>query len=67
MLNKLTEEAWILYLKILDIERKSDFLGNYEDRVYKLIDRAYSRYIRRRYALELHIIRNSNRQITDGW
>lgn len=57
MLSKLTEEAWILYLKILDIERKPDF-----DRVYKLIDRAYSRYIRRRHSLELHIIRNSNRK-----
>lgn len=66
MLSKLTEEAWILYLKILDIERKPDYLDKYENRRYKLIDRAYSRYIRRRHALELGIIRSSNRQ-TAKW
>lgn len=62
MLRQLTEEAWILYLKILDIERKPGFLSEYEDRIYKLTDQAYSRYMRRRHALELHIIRDYNRQ-----
>lgn len=65
MLRKLTEEAWILYLKILDIERKPDNLDKHENRRYKLIDRAYSRYIRRRHALELGMIRNFNRQTAE--
>lgn len=67
MLRQLTEEAWILYLKILDIERKPDFSSEYEDRIYKLTDQAYFRYMRRRHALELHIVRELKRQTTDKW
>lgn len=65
MLRQLTEEAWILYLKILDIERKPDTSNEHEDRIYKLTDQVYSRYRRRRHALELHIISDFNRQTTD--
>lgn len=64
MLRKLTEEAWILYLKILDIEHKPEFLSKDEDRIYKLTDQAYYRYLRRRHALELHIVRELKRQTT---
>jgi hypothetical protein len=67
MLRQLTEEAWVLYLKILDIERKPSFSSEHENRIYKLTDQVYSRYIRRRHALELHIIRNTNKQTTDKW
>lgn len=61
MLRKLTEEAWILYVKILDVERKPNFLSKDDDRIYRLTDQAYYRYIRRRQALELHFIRELKR------
>jgi len=48
MLRKLTMEAWILYLKILNAELISDFSIDYMDRQYRLADRAYYRYRRRR-------------------
>jgi len=51
MLRKLTEEAWILYLRILDIERISDFSIMREERIYRLTDQIYCRYKRRRTAL----------------
>jgi len=44
MFKNLTMEAWILYLKILDAELISDCM----DRQYRLADRAYYRYRRRR-------------------
>lgn len=50
MLKTLTESAWGLYLRILDIERVADF----SKRIDRLADRAYRRYIRRRDALGLH-------------
>ncbi|PPK73001.1 hypothetical protein B0F87_11547 [Methylobacter tundripaludum] len=53
MIRKLTGEAWILYLKILDVERIPDFSIKREDRIYRLTDQAYYRYVRRRNALEL--------------
>lgn len=51
MLTKLTEEAWGLYLKILDIERTPDISIKYEERIYRLADQAYYRYVRRRNIL----------------
>jgi len=57
MLGKLTEEAWGLYLKILDIERISGFSIKRDERVYSLTDQIYYRYKRRRTALELQTIR----------
>ncbi len=54
MIRKLTEEAWILYLKILDIDRISDYSIERENRIHRLTDQAYFRYLRRRRALELH-------------
>lgn len=53
MLRKLTEEAWVLYLKILDADRIFDCSIEREDRIHRLIDQAYCRYVRRRNALEL--------------
>lgn len=52
MLRKLTEEAWELYLKILDMDRASDISIKQEQRIYKLTDQSYYRYLRRRKALE---------------
>ena len=48
MLKKLTMEAWILYLKILNAELISDFSITNLNRQYRLADRAYYRYRRRR-------------------
>ncbi len=48
MFKKLTMEAWLLYLKILNAELISDFSINCMDRQYRLADRAYYRYRRRR-------------------
>jgi len=53
MIRKLTGEAWILYLKMLDVERIPDFSITREDRIYRLTDQAYYRYVRRRNALAL--------------
>jgi|GEM_PF-546281 len=64
MLRKLTEEAWILYLRILDIERISDFSIIREERIYRLTNQIYYRYKRRRTALELQII-NDNLSSTE--
>lgn len=57
MLGKLTEEAWVLYLKILDIERISGFSIKRDERIYRLTDQIYYRYKRRRTTLELQTIR----------
>ncbi len=57
MLRKLTEEAWVLYLKTLDVDRISEGSIGREDRIYRLIDRVYCRYARRRNTLELPHIR----------
>lgn len=54
MLRKLTEEAWLLYLKVLDIERISDLSVKHEERIYRLTDQTYRRYLRRRNAWEFH-------------
>ncbi len=62
MLRKLTDEAWEFYLKILDIDRVSDYSIERENRIHKLIDRAYFRYARRRVALELYAIKERQRQ-----
>ncbi len=51
MLTKLTEEAWVLYLKILDIKRIPDISIKREERIYRLTDQAYYRYVRRRNTL----------------
>jgi len=51
MLRKLTEEAWELYLKILDMELTS-LSTEGEQKIYRLTDQAYYRYLRRRNALE---------------
>jgi hypothetical protein len=48
MFRKLTLEAWLLYLKILNAEFISDFSKKCGDRQYRLADRAYYRYRRRR-------------------
>ncbi|MGR9014784.1 MAG: hypothetical protein ACU83U_14205, partial [Gammaproteobacteria bacterium] len=48
MLKKLTTEAWLLYLKILNAEFIADLSMKNVDRQYKLADRAYYRYRRRR-------------------
>ena len=50
MLRKLTTEAWLLYLKILNAEFIADLSMKNVDRQYKLADRAYYRYRRRRAA-----------------
>ncbi|MGZ4978557.1 MAG: hypothetical protein ACXV8O_15510 [Methylobacter sp.] len=55
-MKKLTEEAWDLYLKILDIERVPDFSIKLENRIYKLTDQSYYRYARRRDALGLRML-----------
>ncbi len=60
MLRKLTEEAWILYLKVLDIERISILSIKQEERIYRLTDQTYQRYLRRRNALEFQIIDKLN-------
>ena len=53
MLRQLTDDAWILYLKILKVKQYApDFLINGMDKRYKLAERAYSRYERRRDAWE---------------
>ncbi|MFI3122081.1 MAG: hypothetical protein QX203_19110 [Methylococcaceae bacterium] len=52
MLRKLTEEAWELYLKMLDMGLTSDLSTEREQKIYKLTDQAYYRYLRRRNALE---------------
>ncbi len=57
MLRKLTEEAWGVYLKILDVKHRQDVSVKQETRLYRLADQAYYRYIRRRRALELQSIR----------
>lgn len=59
MLRKLTEEAWGLYLKILDVDRISGFSTEREDRIHRLTDQVYCRYVRRRDALSLTQL--------DGW
>jgi hypothetical protein len=46
--KKLTMEAWLLYLKILNIELISDFSATHINRQYRLADRAYYRFRRRR-------------------
>lgn len=56
-LKDLVNEAWQLYMKILDVERTSAFLhigifNKDADEQYKLTNKAYSRYKRRRNALE---------------
>lgn len=50
MRRKLTEEAWELYLKILDME--PSLSTEREQKIYRLTDQAYYRYLRRRNALE---------------
>ncbi len=57
MIGKLTEEAWVLYLKILDIDRVSSYSIERENRIARLTDRTYLRYLRRRCAMELHLIK----------
>lgn len=56
-LRDLVDEAWQLYMKILDVERTSAFLNvglfnKDTDEQYKLTNKAYCRYKRRRNALE---------------
>lgn len=63
MLRELTEEAWVLYLKILDTDRISEFSIEREDRLHRLTDQAYYRYVRRRNSLDLQIIRERNKRI----
>ncbi len=53
MIRKLTEEAWDLYLKILDIERIPGYSMELENRIYRLTDQIYYRYARRRHIWEL--------------
>ena len=60
-MKKLTEEAWDLYLKILDIERMPDVSIKLEDRIYKLTDQSYYRYARRRDALGLRMFKRPER------
>jgi hypothetical protein len=48
MFKNLTMEAWILYLKILNAELISDISIHCMDRQYRLADKAYYRYRRRR-------------------
>ncbi|TRW90728.1 hypothetical protein EKO24_018195 [Candidatus Methylobacter oryzae] len=55
MIGKLTEEAWVLYLKILDVNRASSYSIEHESRINRLTDRIYLRYLRRRCAMELHL------------
>jgi len=67
MLRKLTEEAWIFYLKILDIERIPGYSIDHEIRLNRLTDQTYYRYVRRRDAFELQIMgeKNNYRQRND--
>ncbi len=51
MLRQLTDDAWSLYLKILK-QYASDFSVNAMLKRYKLAERAYQRYERRRDAWE---------------
>ncbi len=53
MLRKLTGEAWTLYLKILDVECISI---KHEQRIHRLTNQIYYRYVRRRNAMELQVI-----------
>jgi hypothetical protein len=53
MLRQLTHDAWSLYLTILKLRQYApDFLTNGMDKQYKLAERAYRRYERRRDAWE---------------
>jgi hypothetical protein len=53
MRRQLTHDAWSLYLKTLKLRQYApDFLINGMDKHYKLAERAYRRYERRRDAWE---------------
>ncbi|HEY8218996.1 MAG TPA: hypothetical protein VIF86_02745 [Methylobacter sp.] len=53
MLRQLTDDAWSLYLKILKLKQYTpEFLIKGVDKQYKLAERAYRRYERRRDAWE---------------
>jgi hypothetical protein len=53
MLRQLTNDAWSLYLKILKLNQYAPyFLINGMNKRYKLAERAYRRYERRRDAWE---------------
>jgi hypothetical protein len=57
ILRGLVDEAWQLYIKILDSERTSTFLhvgifNRGADKQYRLTNKAYCRYKRRRIALD---------------
>ena len=54
-LKELTEQAFALYRRILDVEGMSDFSSHRANRLRHLADRAFDRYTRRKNAYERFI------------
>jgi hypothetical protein len=53
MLRQLTDDAWSLYLKIIQLTQHAPYFSvNGIIKLYKLAERAYRRYERRRDAWE---------------
>ncbi len=52
---KLTDQAFALYRRILDVEGMSDFPSQKAKRLRNLADRAFDRYTRRKIAYERSI------------
>lgn len=65
MIGQLTEEAWSLYLKILDIDRASGNSIERENKIHRLTDQTYLRYLRRRCALDIPIIKKCKQPPTE--
>jgi hypothetical protein len=55
ILKELTDQAFALYRKILDVEGMSDFSSHRAKRLRHLADKAFVRYTRRKIAYERFI------------
>jgi len=53
--RELTDQAFALYRRILEVEGMSDFSSRRAKRLRHLADRAFNRYTRRKNAYELSI------------